>query len=85
MGSNEPPTKPRLIFESSWGICIQYGDERVTEIEMLEGFMSEHLLFGDPPYRIEVEAVPIAESPPTIERFRRFLSHQEGENRGSHE
>lgn len=62
-------TRPRLVFESSEGVTVMYGEERCTELELVESFFSDKLVFGNPPYRIDVRAVPIEQPFLTFEQL----------------
>lgn len=71
-----PETRPQLIFESSYGVTIQYGDTRTTELELLRGFFEDNLWHGDSPYRLDCRRVDVEMPMLTLDDF------VKGEERG---
>lgn len=67
-------TRPRLTFESSWGLVVQEGAPGSGAYEMLEGFMElgTNLVTGDPPYILTVEEVPADAPMLTLKRLRKL-------------
>lgn len=61
-------TTTRLVFESSWGVTVMYGNG-ATCCELLDSFFEDKMVFGNPPYRLDVREIDDDEPHITFEQL----------------